>query len=74
MLNSTEARELAKKYRNLANRTDISSRRKNLFNGIARSYSALASQLTMLDEAEKSEGNISDTVNPHDSGPPRAMR
>ena len=57
MLTGVEARELSKKYRNLANKTGISSRRKNLLQGIARSYSALASQLEMLHQAEKAEGD-----------------
>ena len=60
MLTAAEARELAKKYRNLANRTGISPRRKNLLNGVARSYSALAKQLEMLHEAEKFEGGNSE--------------
>jgi hypothetical protein len=60
MLTGLEARELSRKYRNLANRTGISSRRKNLFQGIARSYSALASQLQMLHEAEKAQGDKTD--------------
>ena len=60
MLTAAEARELAKKYRNLANRAGISPRRKNLLQGISRSYSALASQFEMLDEAEKPEGDNSE--------------
>jgi hypothetical protein len=60
MLTAAEARDLAKKYRNLANRIGISLRRKNLIQGIARSYSALASQLEMLDEVNKSQGDNSE--------------
>ena len=60
MLTAAEARELAKKYRNLAQRTGISPRRKNLMQGIARSYSALAAQLSMLDEVEKFDGDNSE--------------
>ena len=60
MLTAAETRELAKKVRNLANRTDISPRRKNLLNGVARSYSALAKQLEMLHETETFEGDSSE--------------
>ena len=60
MLTAAEIRELAKKFRNLANRTGISPRRKNLLQGIARSYSALANQFEMLHEVEKFEGDNSE--------------
>ena len=60
MMIAAEARELSKQYRNFANRPGISSRRKNLMQGIARSYSALASQLQMLHDAEQAEGDKSD--------------
>jgi hypothetical protein len=51
---------LPRNFENLANRTGISPRRKNLLNGVARSYSALAKQLEMLHEAEKFEGGNSE--------------